>query len=110
WRGSLYGRVYSVVASDGKLAWSHSTGGYVYSSPPVARVPGTGPTVYVGSYDGKFYALDARSGKQRWKYNAGNKISGSPTIVGNVVYFANLGAKETSGLDVKSGKRVFKYG
>jgi outer membrane protein assembly factor BamB len=108
--GSLDGRVYSFVARTGKLAWSHSTGGYVYSSPAVARVPGTGPTVYVGSYDGKFYALDARSGKERWKYNAGNKISGSPTIVGDVVYFANLGAKETSGLDVKSGKRVFKYG
>jgi outer membrane protein assembly factor BamB len=107
--GSLDGRVYSFVASSGKLAWSHSTGGYVYGSPAVARVPGTKPSVYIGSYDGNFYALDARNGKQRWKYHAGNKISGSPTIVGNVVYFANLGAKETSGIDVRNGKRVFKY-
>jgi outer membrane protein assembly factor BamB len=108
--GSLDGRVYSFVASSGKLAWSHSTGNYVYGSPAVARVPGTKPSVYIGSYDGNFYALDARNGKQRWKYHAGNKISGSPTIVGNVVYFANLGAKETSGVDVRNGKRVFKYG
>jgi outer membrane protein assembly factor BamB len=107
--GSLDGRVYSFVASDGSLAWSHSTGGYVYGSPAVARVPRTPPTVYIGSYDGSFYALDARNGRQRWRYNAGGKISGSATVVGNVVYFSNLGAKETNGLDVRHGKRVFKY-
>ena len=107
--GSLDGRVYSFVARTGQLAWSHSTGGYVYASPAVARVPGTGPTVYIGSYDGRFYALDARNGKERWRYNVGSKISGSATIVGQVVYFANLGSKGTSGLDVRNGKRVFKY-
>ena len=107
--GSLDGRVYSFVARNGKLAWSHSTGGYVYASPAVARPRGTGPTVFIGSYDGNFYALDARNGKERWKHGAGGKISGSPTVVGGVVYFANLGAKETSGLDVRNGKRVFKY-
>jgi len=107
--GSLDGRVYSFVARNGKLAWSHTTGGYVYASPAVARAPRTAPTVYIGSYDGNFYALDARNGKERWKYRAGGKISGSPTIVGGVVYFANLGAKETSGIDVRNGKRVFKF-
>ncbi len=107
--GSLDGRVYSFVARNGKLAWSHSTGNYVYASPAVARVPGTRPTVYIGSYDGNFYALDARNGKERWKYHAGGKISGSATVVGKVVYFANLGAKQTSGVDVRNGKRVFKF-
>jgi glucose dehydrogenase len=107
--GSLDGRVYSFVARNGKLAWSHSTGGYVYASPAVARVPRTPPTVYIGSYDGNFYALDARNGKERWKYRAGGKISGSATVVGKVVYFANLGAKQTSGIDVRNGKRVFKF-
>lgn len=108
--GSLDGRVYSFVARTGKLAWSRSTGGYVYASPAVARVPGTKPSVYIGSYDGNFYALDARNGKEIWKYRAGGRISGSPTVVGKTVYFANLGAKETSGLDVRNGKRVFKFG
>lgn len=107
--GSLDGRVYSFVAKSGKLAWSRSTGGYVYASPAVARAPGTKPSVYVGSYDGNFYSLDARSGKEIWKYKAGGRISGSPTVVGGVVYFANLGAKETSGLDVRNGRRVFKF-
>ncbi|MEA2478290.1 MAG: hypothetical protein QOJ07_212 [Thermoleophilaceae bacterium] len=106
--GNTDGRVYSFVARTGQLAWSHSTGAYVYAAPAVATVPGTKPTVYIGSYDGNFYALDARDGSQRWKYGAGGKISGAPTIIGTVVYFSNLASKETSGLDVKSGKRVFK--
>ena len=72
-------------------------------------MPGTKPTVYIGSYDGNFYALDARNGKERWKYRAGGRISGSATVVGDVVYFANLGDKETSGIDVRNGRRVFKY-
>jgi outer membrane protein assembly factor BamB len=107
--GSLDGRVYSYVARNGRLAWSHSTGNYVYASAAVARVPGTPPTVYIGSYDGGLYALDARTGKERWRYNSGSKISGSATVVGDVVYFASLGAAETSGIHAKSGKRVFKF-
>lgn len=107
--GSLDGRVYSLVARNGQLAWSHSTGNYVYASPAVARVPGTKPTVYIGSYDGNFYALDARNGNELWKHRAGGKISGSATVVGRTVYFANLADKETIGLDVKTGKRTFRF-
>ena len=107
--GSLDGRVYSFVARTGQLAWSRSTGNYVYASPAVARVPGTPPTVYVGSYDGNFYALDARSGRERWKHNAGGRISGSASVIGRTVYFANLGARNTRGLDVRNGRVVFKF-
>jgi outer membrane protein assembly factor BamB len=64
-------------------------------------------TVFMGSYDGTFYALDARSGRTVWTYNAGGKISGAPTIVGHIVYFSNLSAKTTIGLDVRTGHRVF---
>jgi outer membrane protein assembly factor BamB len=106
--GNTDGKVYSFVASNGQLAWSHSTGAYVYAAAAVARVPGTKPSVYIGSYDGHFYSLDARSGKQNWSYSAGGKISGAPSVIGSVVYFSNLAAKETSGLDAKTGKRVFK--
>jgi outer membrane protein assembly factor BamB len=106
--GNTDGKVYSFVARNGELAWSHSTGAYVYAAPAVARVPGTKPSVYIGSYDGHFYSLDARSGKQLWNYDAGGKISGAPTVIGDVVYFSNLAAKETNGLDVKTGRRIFK--
>ncbi|MEA2472203.1 MAG: hypothetical protein QOE06_118 [Thermoleophilaceae bacterium] len=102
--------VYSFVAKDGQLAWRHGTGGYVYAAPAVADIPHFGPTVYIGSYDGRFYALDARSGSERWSYAAGGRISGAPTIVGDIVYFSNLGDKTTDGLAVRSGRRVWKFG
>jgi outer membrane protein assembly factor BamB len=75
----------------------------------VADIPHFGPTVYLGSYDGNFYALDARSGKVKWQRKAGGRISGSATIVGNIVYFANLAARTTIGLAVRSGAPVFKF-
>ncbi len=107
--GNTDGRVYSFAAHSGKLAWATGTGAFVYASPAVANTPGLGPTVYIGSYDGNFYAFDARSGAVRWKFPSGAKISGSATIVGNVVYFSNLGTTITEGLNARTGKRVFKF-
>jgi outer membrane protein assembly factor BamB len=100
--GNTDGRVYSFAAHSGQLAWATSTGAYVYASPAVTNTPGLGPTVYVGSYDGNFYAFDAQSGAMRWSHPAGGKISGSATIVGDVVYYADLGAKNTAGLDART--------
>jgi outer membrane protein assembly factor BamB len=101
--------VYSFVASDGHLAWRHGTGSYVYAAPAVGSVPRLGPTVFIGSYDGNFYALDAKSGGVRWTHRDGGKISGAPTVVGKYVYYSSLGKHDTSGLDVRSGKRVWKF-
>ena len=53
-------------APTGPLAWTHSTGGYVYSGPTVASTPQTAPTVYIGSFDGNVYALNAKDGEPRW--------------------------------------------
>ena len=104
--------VYSFVARSGQLAWRHATGGYVYGSAAVANAPRLGPTVFIGSFDGDFYALDAKSGHERWRYGSSGKIFGAPTIVGNIVYFSNLGLKNTTGVDVRTGKGVwhFKHG
>jgi outer membrane protein assembly factor BamB len=107
--GNTDGRVYSFAAKTGQLAWATATGAYVYASAAVDDTPGLGPTVYLGSYDGNFYAFDARSGAIRWKHPAGGKISGSATIVGNVVYYSDLGTKTTAGLDVRSGRQVFSF-
>lgn len=107
--GNTDGRVYSFAAHSGKLAWATGTGAYVYSSPAVADIPHLGPTVYIGSYDGSFYAFDARSGAKRWSHAVGGRISGSATIVGDVVYFSDLGAKDTFGLDVRNGRKVFGW-
>jgi outer membrane protein assembly factor BamB len=106
--GNTDGRVYSFAARTGQLAWATGTSAYVYSSAAVADPPGVGPTVYVGSYDGHMYAFDARSGSVRWSNEVGGKISGAGTIVNNILYFSNL-SKQTFGLDVRTGHRVFTF-
>jgi outer membrane protein assembly factor BamB len=105
--GNTDGRMYSFSSRDGKLAWYKKTGGYVYSSPAVAQVPGFKPTVYFGSYDGNFYALDARSGKTRWVHRDGGQIFGGATVIGDIVYFSNRGKTDTTGLGARTGKEVW---
>jgi outer membrane protein assembly factor BamB len=105
--GSTDGRVYAFDAANGKLAWAHQTGSYVYSSPAVTDAPRLGPTVYIGSYDGTLYALSAFSGAVRWKYHPGGRISGSPTILGPDLYFADLGLHKTFALDLETGGLVY---
>ena len=61
------------------------------ASPAVTNAPGLGPTIYLGSYDGTFYAFNARTGHVSWSFNAHGRISGSATIIGRIVYFADLG-------------------
>lgn len=107
--GNTDSLVYSFVARTGQLAWRRGTGGYVYAAPAVANVPRLGPTVFIGSYDGNFYALDARSGAVRWTYRDGGRISGAPTIVGGVVYYSSLGNRNSRGLSVRSGRRVWSF-
>jgi len=108
--GNTDGRMYSFSSANGKLAWTKGTGSYVYSSPAVAQVAGGKPSVFFGSYDGYFYAVDARNGKQLWRYRDGGKISGAPTVVGDVVYYSNWGKKTTTGLGVRTGRKVFGMG
>ena len=95
---------------NGKLAWRHRTGSYVYSSPAVASVPGAGPTVYIGSYDGRLYAFDARSGSVRWAHNAGGKISGAPVVIGDLVFYSNLSRRSSAALGAVTGKLVWATG
>lgn len=107
--GNTDGRMYAFGARNGALAWATSTGGYIYSSAAVADPKGFGPTVYAGSYDGDFYAFDARTGSIRWRHPAGGKISGSAIIIGNIVYYSNLAAGTSAGLNIRSGAQVFSF-
>jgi outer membrane protein assembly factor BamB len=108
--GNTDSNVYSFAADNGKLAWRTGTGGYVYASSAVAQVEGGKPTVYVGSYDGNFYALNARSGKVRWKYKAPGRISGAATVVGDIVYFGDQQSRTMTGLNARTGRKVFRFG
>jgi len=102
-------RVYSFDRHDGTIAWTYSTGGYVYSGPAVARTARTGPTVYIGSFDGNVYALNARNGVPRWIRSAGGSVIGSLTAVGNIVYAAEFDGTSTTGFTMKGGHIVFRY-
>ncbi|MGH2980819.1 MAG: PQQ-binding-like beta-propeller repeat protein [Solirubrobacterales bacterium] len=103
-------RVYSFDAKDGTVAWSHSTGGYVYSGPAVADTPNTGPTVYIGSLDGNAYAINAKTGETRWSRSVGGRILGSLSAVGNIVYAGTYEGTTTYGFAMRKGRTVFKYG
>jgi outer membrane protein assembly factor BamB len=101
------GTVFAFDLGDGSVAWSYPTGNYVYGSPAVAQVPGTPPTVYIGSYDEHLYALDARTGKRRWRYKVGGPVPGTATVVGHTVYTSSFKTDETIGIDVRTRKRTF---
>jgi outer membrane protein assembly factor BamB len=106
--GNTDGRIYAYDADTGRLDWAVQTGDYVYASPAVTNAPGLGPTLYLGSYDGTFYALSARTGRIYWHFNAHGRISGSATILGRIVYFADLGRHRTFGLGISTGRVVFE--
>jgi outer membrane protein assembly factor BamB len=108
--GNTDGNVYSFSSLNGKLAWRKKTGGFVYSSPAIAHVPGGRPTVYVGSYDRHLYALHARDGRPLWRHKVGGRISGAPTVVGDIVYFSTLDNKRTYGVGARTGRRVYEFG
>jgi outer membrane protein assembly factor BamB len=107
--GNTDGRIYAYDQRTGSLDWAVQTGAYVYASPAVANAPGLGPTIYLGSYDGNFYALNARTGNIDWTYNAHGRISGSATIVGRIVYFSDLGTHTAIGLDIATGRPVYRF-
>jgi outer membrane protein assembly factor BamB len=107
--GDEGGGVDAYWANSGAQDWRASTGAYVYASPAVAVVPGLGPTVYIGSYDGNLYAYNAYSGGVRWSHPAGGRIDGSATVVGNVVYYSDLGVDRTTGVNFRTGRQVFSF-
>jgi outer membrane protein assembly factor BamB len=108
------GTVYAFDEQTGKVKWAFPAGAAVYGSPAVAQVPGTPPTVYIGSEsgDGSFYALDAKTGKVRWQTSVGGPIPGTATVIGHTVYTSTFqgpgGKPRTLGFDVVSHKRTFE--
>ncbi|MBK5219677.1 MAG: PQQ-binding-like beta-propeller repeat protein [Thermoleophilia bacterium] len=107
--GNNDGRVYSYSLRDGELAWTFSTGGYVYSGPTVSTTRHSPPSVFIGSFDGNVYSLDAKDGSERWSRGAGGQVIGSLSAIGDIVYVAEFSNKTTSGLMMRSGRRVFRY-
>jgi len=102
------GTVFAFDEKSGKIAWSFPTENFVYGSPAVAKVPGTPPSVYIGSYDEHFYALDARNGKQRWRYDVGGPVPGTATVIGHTVYTSSFKTREAIGIDARTHRKTFE--
>jgi outer membrane protein assembly factor BamB len=101
------GVVFAFDLRRGKIAWSFSTGGPVYGSPAVAKVPGTPATVYIGSENGRLFALSAKDGKERWHQDVGGPIPGTASVIGNTVFSSSFKTRESVGYDVHTHKRDF---
>ena len=108
--GSIDGRVYSFEQDTGEIAWSHSTGDWVYPGPAVADTKRGEPTVYIGSKDQNFYALNADTGEVRWQKDVNGIVLGAASVIGEVVYVGVIGPNiGTIGFDAKTGKKVFEH-
>jgi outer membrane protein assembly factor BamB len=108
--GNVDSRVYSFDAKSGEVAWTFSTGGYVYSGVAAGRTRGSEPAVYFGSHDGNVYSLSARRGSVNWKESPGGQVSGPATVVGSIAYFSTFNSNRTVGIEIRSGRRVFNIG
>lgn len=101
------GTVYAFDESTGKVAWSFPTNDFIYGSPAVADVPGTPPSVYIGSYDEHFYALDARTGKRRWRFDVGGPVPGTAVVIGHTIYTSSFKTREAIGIDARTHRKTF---
>ncbi|HET8863807.1 MAG TPA: PQQ-binding-like beta-propeller repeat protein [Solirubrobacterales bacterium] len=101
------GTVYAFDEKTGKVEWFFPTHDFIYGSPAVAHVPGTPPSVYIGSYDEHFYALDALSGKQRWRFDVGGAVPGTAAVIGHTAYTSSFKTRETIGIDVRNHRKTF---
>ena len=102
------GVVFAFDLATGRVDWSFPTHNFVYGSPAVARVPGTRPTVYIGSYDKKLHALDARTGRQEWSFDVGGPVPGTSTVIDHTVYVSSFKTGRTIGIDVRTHKKTFE--
>jgi outer membrane protein assembly factor BamB len=101
------GTVYAFDLKTGKVEWFFKTDNFIYGSPAVAHVPGTPPSVYIGSYDKRLFALDARTGKPRWRFDVGGPVPGTASVIGHTVYVSSFKTRATIGVDARSGKKTF---
>lgn len=75
------GRVRVLSLSDGKLMWTYSTAGKIFSSPAVDS-----GRLVVGSSDGGIYCLRLDDGSLLWKHQCNGPVLASPVIRDGMVY------------------------
>jgi outer membrane protein assembly factor BamB len=102
------GTVYAFDERTGRVNWAFPTGAFIYGSPAAARVPGTPPTIYIGSENSRFYAIDARTGRLRWHYDVGGPVPGTAVVIDHTVYTSSFRTHDAIGIDVRTHRKVFQ--
>ena len=101
--GSLSGRVSAYSTRSGRRVWSHA-----HRQLRLRVGCGQPPHRVRRLLRRPLLRAERADGRVRWSYNAGGRISGSATVIGRVVYFADLGHRRTTGLGTRSGTVVFR--
>ncbi len=101
--GSDNGRMHALNSKTGELLWQFEAGGPIQASPAVA-----GGLLVFGANDHNLYALDRRSGKKLWSFRTSSFCVQAPPVIHGDRVFAAGWADWVWGLDLKSGKPVWK--
>jgi outer membrane protein assembly factor BamB len=106
--GNTDGKVYSFVAATGQLAWTSTLPYWAYGSPGTAF-----GNVYATSFDGTVAAMDGRTGDRLWTRKLPFRSLSSATIIGHLVYVADMGNKSRPGhtyaLDPRTGAIRWRF-
>ncbi len=106
--GNTDGKVYSFVAATGQLAWTSTLPYWAYGSPGTAF-----GNVYATSFDGTVAAMDGRTGDRLWTRKLPFRSLSSATIIGHLVYVADMGDKSRPGhiyaLDPRTGAIRWRF-
>ncbi len=113
-----FGRVYAgnrgradlqLRPAEGDLAWSHSTGSYVYAaaSLPEPRTPSRRSTS--APTTGRSTRLTPGPATSAGASRTWRAISGAASLIGDTAYVADLKTTSTYGFDIRNGHRVFQY-
>ncbi|MFA5849845.1 MAG: PQQ-binding-like beta-propeller repeat protein [Bacteroidales bacterium] len=97
------GVVKALEAASGKLLWSYSTSGKIFSTPAVSD-----GHLVVGSSDSYIYCLDALLGKLIWKVKANKSVLASPTIYKGIVYIGSSDGIFRA-IELGTGELVWSY-
>jgi outer membrane protein assembly factor BamB len=91
------GHVWVLRRSDGRLAWHHTVGSPVESSPVITR----GLDIF-GSWNGMITALDLKTHRVRWRRYDGCKITSSAAVAGTTLYIGDYCGRLLA-LDARTG-------